>query len=161
VRASVYLVDMLISSVMVSSDARREVRGPIADADTQSMRLKFECPGPGPAFQRFALPPAWVFSNATLERRDNAINLDIATEALQFAGADVDSAPSGGEALTLLASKAYDLVVLDLAMPEMDGLAVGRALRGSDKKPTSPFWCSRPQTPPKPGRPCSNSAPRA
>ncbi len=90
-------------------------------------------PGPRPAFQRFALPPAWVFSNATLERRDNAINLDIATETLQLAGAGVDSAPSGGEALTLLASKAYDLVVLDLAMPEIDGLAVGRALRGSDK----------------------------
>lgn len=64
---------------------------------------------------------------------DNLINLDIATETLQFAGADVDSASSGREALTLLASKAYDLVVLDLAMPELDGLAVGRALRGSDK----------------------------
>jgi len=64
---------------------------------------------------------------------DNAINLDIATETLHLAGADVDSASSGREALTLLASNAYNLVVLDLAMPEMDGLAVGRALRGSDK----------------------------
>jgi two-component system, sensor histidine kinase and response regulator len=64
---------------------------------------------------------------------DNPINLDIATETLQLAGADVDAASSGREALTLLAGKLYDLVVLDLAMPEMDGLAVGRALRASNK----------------------------
>lgn len=64
---------------------------------------------------------------------DNPINLDIATETLQCAGADVDAASSGREALTLLAGTLYDLVVLDLAMPEMDGLAVGRALRASNK----------------------------
>lgn len=64
---------------------------------------------------------------------DNLINLDIATETLQLAGAGVDAAASGPEALELLARTVYDLVVLDLSMPEMDGRAVGRAIRASDK----------------------------
>jgi CheY-like chemotaxis protein len=64
---------------------------------------------------------------------DNPINLDIATETLQIAGADVDAVTSGLEALDLLAAKHYDLVLLDLAMPGMDGLTVGRTLRASNK----------------------------
>jgi CheY-like chemotaxis protein len=64
---------------------------------------------------------------------DNPINLDIATETLQIAGAEVDAVTSGSEALDLLAAKHYDLVLLDLAMPGMDGLTVGRTLRASDK----------------------------
>lgn len=80
-----------------------------------------------------ASPSAALSGKQILVVDDNPINLDIATETLQLAGADVDAAASGPEALELLASKIYDLVVLDLAMPGMDGLAVGRALRASDK----------------------------
>lgn len=88
----------------------------------------------GPLPQQSPTTPSFALGGKRiLVVDDNAINLDIASETLQLAGADVDAAPSGRDALALLSSKTYDLVVLDLAMPEMDGLAVGRALRASNK----------------------------
>jgi two-component system sensor histidine kinase/response regulator len=89
--------------------------------------------GPQPAQPAGASPSGALSGKQILVVDDNPINLDIATETLQMAGAGVDAAASGPEALELLASKLYDLVVLDLAMPGMDGLAVGKTLRASNK----------------------------
>ena len=44
-------------------------------------------------------------------------------------GYDVESAPDGGAALAAIERSAPDLVVLDVAMPGLDGLAVARRLR--------------------------------
>jgi two-component system sensor histidine kinase/response regulator len=89
--------------------------------------------GPQPAQSIGVSPSATLSGKQILVVDDNPINLDIATETLQSAGANVDAASSGPEALELLARKIYDLVVLDLAMPGMDGLTVGRTLRASNK----------------------------
>jgi CheY-like chemotaxis protein len=70
---------------------------------------------------------------------DNEINLDIATETIAGAGANVDAVTSGEAALNLIGRTKYDLVVLDLTMPGMDGLAVGRALRASTKNARTPI----------------------
>jgi CheY-like chemotaxis protein len=84
-------------------------------------------------------PSASLSGKRILVVDDNPINLDIATETLQLAGADVDAAASGHEALALLSDKLYDLIVLDLAMPGMDGVAFGRALRASNKNANVPI----------------------
>jgi CheY-like chemotaxis protein len=89
--------------------------------------------GPQPAQPAGVSPSGALSGKQILVVDDNPINLDIATETLQIAGAGVDAAASGPEALELLATKTYDLVVLDLAMPGMDGLTVGRTLRASNK----------------------------
>lgn len=76
---------------------------------------------------------------------DNLINLDVAAETLLSSGADVDSAPGGAEALTFLAKTKYDLVLLDLTMPGIDGLEVGRAIRvctNNSKTPVLLFTAS-------------------
>ena len=62
---------------------------------------------------------------------DNPINLDIASETLLSSGAEVDIAAGGEEALKYLENTKYDLVLLDLTMPGIDGLTVGRAIRSS------------------------------
>jgi len=49
---------------------------------------------------------------------------------LRSRGYDVDFAADGGQALTLAARKHPDVVVLDLGLPEMDGVEVIRGLRG-------------------------------
>jgi CheY-like chemotaxis protein len=69
---------------------------------------------------------------------DNLINLDIASETLVSSGAEVDSAPGGAEALKLLAATKYDLVLLDLTMPGVDGMEVGRTLRSSPNNGQTP-----------------------
>ena len=62
---------------------------------------------------------------------DNFINLDVAVEALTMAGADVDSTSEGAEAIEMVERNAYDLLLLDLFMPGVDGVDVGHAARTS------------------------------
>jgi DNA-binding response OmpR family regulator len=51
-------------------------------------------------------------------------------DLLSLMGYQVDEAASGHEALHLLASKPYDLMVLDIRMPGMDGVEVMHRARG-------------------------------
>ncbi|PRC46855.1 DNA-binding response regulator, partial [Mycobacterium sp. ITM-2017-0098] len=48
---------------------------------------------------------------------------------LRHSGFDVRVAASGKEALRLLSSESHDALVLDVQMPELDGVAVVTALR--------------------------------
>lgn len=54
-------------------------------------------------------------------------------ERLTTRGVNVDTAASGRAALTMVDEKRYDMVVLDLAMPGLDGIETLRAMR--DKHP--------------------------
>src|SRR5437660_11845751 len=54
---------------------------------------------------------------------------DMLRRALSSAGYDVDTAEDGGRALAAISGRAFDLVVLDVLMPGVDGLGVARRLR--------------------------------
>lgn len=61
---------------------------------------------------------------------------DLATwvsKMLRHSGFAVDVVGRGDHALTALLTQAYDLVVLDLSLPGMDGLEVLRQMRSQDK----------------------------
>jgi two-component system sensor histidine kinase/response regulator len=62
---------------------------------------------------------------------DNPINRLVASGIMKLDGIDIDTAENGQLALDRLASEAYDLVLMDVQMPVMDGLAATRALRAS------------------------------
>ena len=49
---------------------------------------------------------------------------------LEIEGFEVEVAYDGAEAMTMIASRAPDLVVCDLMMPVMDGLEFTRAMKG-------------------------------
>ncbi|MEM7530881.1 MAG: response regulator [Chloroflexota bacterium] len=53
---------------------------------------------------------------------DNAVNKKVALRMLEKMGYDADAAENGLEALQAVSRKRYDLILMDIQMPEMDGL---------------------------------------
>ena len=60
---------------------------------------------------------------------DNEINQEVAVGQLEDANIFVDLAENGAEAIRLIEQNEYDVVLMDMQMPVMDGVAATRLLR--------------------------------
>jgi CheY-like chemotaxis protein len=69
-----------------------------------------------------------------LVAEDNAVNQAVIMRVLQKMGHTPVLAQNGKEALTLASAEKFDLLFMDVQMPEMDGLAATAAIRESEKK---------------------------
>jgi len=66
---------------------------------------------------------------------DDASIREVASMGLRGAGLGVETAADGREALVRFRAGPYDLVVLDVMLPELDGLEVCREIRRSSRVP--------------------------
>jgi CheY-like chemotaxis protein len=66
---------------------------------------------------------------AILAVEDNPVGLRVLRHALKGRAVDVDTATDGAEAVRAAAARHYDLILMDLQMPHMDGLEATAAVR--------------------------------
>ncbi|HEU0140255.1 MAG TPA: response regulator, partial [Bryobacteraceae bacterium] len=74
-----------------------------------------------------------LVSGRVLVVEDNLINQRVAIRLLEKAGLSVSVASNGSEALEQLDREFFDLVLMDVQMPEMNGYETTQAIRSREK----------------------------
>jgi CheY-like chemotaxis protein len=64
---------------------------------------------------------------------DEPLNLQVLSDMLHVAGATADACTSGAAGIAALSTGSYDLILVDLRMPGMDGISFIEQVRGQSE----------------------------
>jgi signal transduction histidine kinase/CheY-like chemotaxis protein len=99
---------------------------PVADAPPQGIAPATAARDASAPAKDASPPPSRI-----LVAEDNAINQLYVSRVLEAAGHDVTLVADGREAVDAANAKDFDLILMDISMPDMDGLAATDSIRGS------------------------------
>lgn len=128
--------------VMLAPDERGEIPAlrpagfsgylikPLRRASVAQRILALNAPAVSPgAAEDERITPASAVGLRVLLAEDNSINAILARALLEREGCHVECAVNGFEAINAARSGAHDLILMDVRMPEMDGIQASKILR--------------------------------
>jgi signal transduction histidine kinase/CheY-like chemotaxis protein len=121
-----------ISAYLTKPVRRSELRTEIGRAIAEQTRP----PADSRPIERQIPPRSVVPSNTgahVLLVEDNAVNQRVASAILQKGGHSVALACNGKHALRLLEEQTFDLILMDIQMPELDGIETTAIIRDQEK----------------------------
>jgi CheY-like chemotaxis protein len=127
--------EMGIAAYLTKPVRRSELRAAVSGAMSNGEYLASPGKSTEPRVPRVSLSgtrPAGRSLHILLAE-DNAVNEKVACAILRKAGHTVEVARDGRQAVDLMAAKSFDVVLMDVQMPEMDGFEATAAIREMEK----------------------------
>jgi PAS domain S-box-containing protein len=136
---------ILLVSAFERDEVMSELRGleldgflisPVAESqmvDTISRVFGARAGGAAEGMQSMRRNAATLAGRHVLLAEDNDFNCDIATEMLADLGVLFTIAANGREAVDLVSTRPFDLVLMDIQMPVMDGLTATKLIRADHR----------------------------
>jgi len=112
-----------LSKPVMPSDLRDAMHAALF-GDTPMLAAPGEADGKGAVLDRSPLMGRYI-----LLAEDNVVNQEVALELLNDVGLRVDLAEDGQQAVELARRNEYDLILMDVQMPKLDGIAATREIR--------------------------------